>query len=243
MRKPESELPFTFFKKCRFNRSFSAFSALAFWLLAIALSCGTGDNNKASVPPDSRAKWDRRSAEKEYRTLMAQIDLANTGQIYLAVDFNKGALKLMLKGAVVWDCRMDLEFADSLEVREFIDRFRGDNERLVRPLAGKYLYEATDKISDSILTVVGEAVKVDPRMLQRDLPERFQLIWEDDMIMEIHTDIEGRPISIFKNAIEEIRRKITSPFGKATVIMKMEPDDALTLFRASERGMLTIVAL
>lgn len=172
---------------------------------------------------------------------MAQIDLAGTSRVCLNIDFEQESLKLMLKGAVIWECRMDIDPADSLQVRDFKSKFRGRHDKLVRFLAGKHLYEAEDKTPDSILAIVGEAVKVDPRLLQRDMPERFLLNWSDNLAFDIYTDIKGSPVSVISNTIEEIRQRISSPFGKTAVVMKMDADDALTLYRTAEKGMLTMV--
>ncbi len=207
----------------------------------ITVSCGNNGFKTSETAADVSGAWDRGSAEREYRSLMARIDLANIGRPYLILDFNSGSLAIMLKGALIWDCRMNIDPADSLKVGEFESRFRGERDRLIRPLAGKHLYKAAEKISDSTLVVIGEAVKVDPKLLQRDLPERFLLIWDDGLIAEIYTDIHGSPISFIRNTIEEIRQTISSPFGETDVVMKMDPDDALTLYRASEKGMMTMV--
>jgi len=195
----------------------------------------------SKISEGARSKWDRKSAEKEYRHLMAQLDLANSGQTFMVIDFDNKILKLMLKGAVVWDCPMNFQDTDSIEISKFSRRFQGSDDRLVRPLSDKHLFEATGKTPDSILAVVGEAVKVDPKLLQRDVPERFSLIWNDNIIIDIRTDVPGKAISPIKNALAEIRQTLHSPFGEAIMILRMEPDDALTLYRAANRGLLTVI--
>lgn len=212
-----------------------------FVIFIFSLSCGNNNLDTSKIAEGARSKWDRAGAEKEYRLLMAQLDLANTGQPYMVIDFENKALKLMLKGAVVWDCAMNFQDSDTAEISKFIRRFHGDNDRLVRPLKEKHLFEATEKTPDSVLAIVGEAVKVDPKLLQRDIPERFSLLWNDNMVIDVRADVPGRPVSSIKNALEEIRKTLHSPFGEAIIVLMMEPDDALTLYRAAERGLLTMV--
>lgn len=206
----------------------------------ILSSCG-GKDEAVIGAGDRTAKWDRLQAENEYRSLMAQLDLAKSGRTYLVIDFKQSQLKLMLKGATVWDFRLVFNGVDSTEIADFVGRFNEGRGRLVRPVAGRYLFEAADRIPDSVLAVVGEAVKVDPELLQRYLPERFQLFWGDDAIIEVRTEIEGKPLFSIKNAVEELRRTLRSPLGEALIVIRMEPEDALTLYRAADKGMLTMV--
>jgi hypothetical protein len=92
-----------------------------------------------------------------------------------------------------------------------------------------------------VLAIVGEVVKVDPDLLQRELPERFQLLWDYGLTMEIRTEIAGRPKSIVNGALVEFRHALRRPFGEAHLTLKMDPEAALTLYRAAQPGMPTLL--
>ena len=82
---------------------------------------------------------------------------------------------------------MEFADADSLEIIDFVRRFRGDRQRLVRLLADKHLFKASEKTPDSVLAIVGDVVKVDADLLQRELPERFKLSWGENLPLNFQT--------------------------------------------------------
>jgi hypothetical protein len=142
---------------------------------------------------------------------------------------------------VVWNHPLEIIETDSQEVREFVERFQGDEERVVRPLSNKYLFTAENKTPDSVLAIISDAVKAKPELMQRDVPGRFQLLWGYGLTLEVRTDIIGKPKSRIKTAIVEIRHALRSPFGQAYIITKMNPEDALTLYRAAHPGLPTLL--
>jgi hypothetical protein len=194
-----------------------------------------------SAPKSESEAWDRHQAETEYRLTQAELRLAKSAQLYMVLDFGRKQIELKLKGAIVWDCPMQLAQADSQEVEKFSTRFAGGGGRVLLPLADKCLFAAEDKTSDSVLAIVGEVTNVDPELLQREVPERFQLFWNYGLTMEVHTEIAGKPTSEFKSALVGLRHALRSPFGEAYLFLNMNPDDALTLYRAAKRGMPTLI--
>jgi hypothetical protein len=177
----------------------------------------------------------------EYTFLRSELSLARTGKPYLVLDLKERRLELRLDGAIVWDYPMDFSTSDSASVRAFVRRFQGAESRLARPLIGKYLFDAADKTSDSVLAIVGRAVNVDPALLQRELPGRFQLHWDDYMILEIRSPVSGQPVSRFKNTIVEMRQLLLRPLGEISIVLQMEPDAALSLYRTAQPGMPTLI--
>jgi hypothetical protein len=201
-------------------------------------------SESSPLKPASNAEskvWDRHQAEVEYRLALAELQLAKSDQLYLVLDFGRNQIELRLRGAIVWDCPIQLAQTDSQEVERFSMRFVGRGERVVLPLADKYLFAAEDKTSDSVLAIVGEVTNVDPELLQREVPERFQLFWNYGLTVEVRTEIAGKPTSEFKSALVELRHALRSPFGEAYLLLSMNPDDALTLYRAAKRGMPTLI--
>lgn len=239
----ESELQFTYSDRrevCSKDR-WLVVLVLGFVISIIILGCGQKQTERSEkLNPDNRSS-NRAAAELEYRLIQTELNLVKTGQPYLVLDLKQEKLRLKLKGAVVWSYPMDFVATDSQEVRGFLERFQGRDRKLVRPLAAKHLFAAKEKTPDSVLAVVGQVVKVDPELLRRELPERFQLRWGGDLILEVRTDIRGKSISIFRNAIVEIRRMLQRPFGEAVIVLKMESEAALTLYRAATERMPTLI--
>ena len=81
----------------------------------------------------------------------------------------------------------------------------------------------------------------DAALLQRELPARFELHWGDEVIMDIRTDVEGKPVDKFKNTIVEVRNLLQSPLGSSKIMIKMDPVHALTLYRMAQPGLATMV--
>jgi len=126
-------------------------------------------------------------------------------------------------------------------MRAFVRKFQGSDNRLVRPVVEKYLFSAKEKTPDSVLKIVGEVVKIAPEKLQREIPSRFQLVWEDGLILEIHTDVAGKPITSFKNTMVSLSQTLQKPFGEVTLIVQMAPEEAMTLYRVSSPGFPTMI--
>ncbi|KPJ65282.1 hypothetical protein AMJ44_10585 [candidate division WOR-1 bacterium DG_54_3] len=215
---------------------------LCSFLICTALStCEKRKSGQSSIPNQTAKKWNRERAELEYRLIQTELKLAKSEELYMVLNFQRKVLRLKLKGAVVWDYPIDIYEADSQEVREFVERFQGDDRRLIRFLSGKHLFAAQHKTPDSILAIVGEAVRANPELLQRDVPARFQLLWGYGLTLEVRTDIVGQPKSPLKSTLVEFRHALRRPFGEAHLIVKMRPADALTLYRAARPGLPTLL--
>jgi hypothetical protein len=212
------------------------------FLIWSALSTCERRKSEQSSPQDQTHKnWDRKHAELEYYLIQAELAIAKSKELYLILNLERKELQLKLKGVVVWNQPMDIIETDSQEVREFVERFQGDEGRVMRPLSGKHLFSAKEKTPDSVLSIVSEAVKADPELLQRDLPARFQLLWGYSLTLEIRTDIVGEPRSRLKSTLVEFRHALRRPFGEAHLIVRMHPEDALTFYRAAQPGLPTLL--
>lgn len=213
-----------------------------FLLCAVPWSC-EGKRPKAGSDEHQRdKKWDRHRAELEYRLIQAELRLARSEGLYLVLDMAREEFQLKLKGALVWNYPINAVNTDSQELKEFGERFLGgDKGRVVRCLSGKHLFTAQDKTPDSVLAVVGEVVKVDPELLQREVPARFQLLWGSGLTLEVRTDIVGKPKSPLKSTLMEFRHALRRPFGEAYLMVKMHPDDAITFYQAARVDLPTIL--
>lgn len=227
-----------------------ALLALALVLAASAVAAADGkaptggEKPKASRP--SRQKqaepWDPAAAAREYRWLQFELALAGTGNTYMVLDFDRRQVQLKVRGTVVWNAVMEVAPGDSGAIRAFARRFRGDRDYLLRMLESRHLFAAKDKTPDSILAIVGEVVKADPQLLQRDIPERFQLTWGWDLVLDVRTDVSGVPESRWLNTRVSFLETLRRPFGEARLSIRLASDDALTLYRAASPGLPTLLS-
>jgi hypothetical protein len=167
--------------------------------------------------------------------------MAESKRLYLVIDLRRMELEFRLKGATVWEQHLDFLDLDSGKIAEFAHQFEGDKNQFMRPIANKYLFSADKKTPDSVLAIVGQAVNIDPTLMQRDVPARFQLGWEGGLVLDIRTDINNKPKTKFKNVLLEVGQAIKSPFGEINLEIKMDPEAALTLYRAANRGLPTVI--
>lgn len=212
---------------------FALLTAVAVSLLAVG-GCG-GDGDKAGA--SARVK----SAAREYQMIEAELKLANMVKPYFVIDFADQQLLIKLRGAIVWKYPLGLQITDKEEEWDFVDRFQGKEGQLIRTITETHLFAAQAKTPDSILAIVSEATKFKPELLQRELPQRFQLLWGDKVILDIQTDIKGTPTDKLGNTMFEVRHAIQTPFGKTQLTVKMDPTKALTLYRVAQPGLPTMV--
>jgi hypothetical protein len=199
------------------------------------VSCG----NKADGTPGTATAGV--SASDEYAATQVELRLAQTEKPYLDINLADKELWLKLKGAVVWSCPLNLSQNDADAIRAFVRKFQGSERRYVRPVVEKHLFSSKEKTPDSVLKIVGEVVKVDPDLLQREIPARFQLVWDDGLILEVRTDVKGKENTSFKNTLINLSQTLQKPFGEVTLVISMTPDEAMTLYRIAGPGFPTMI--
>jgi hypothetical protein len=217
--------------------------AIILGLTAMLAACSNPPKESDSkTKADAKgSKWDRKSAAQEYRLLQTELKMAETKKLYLVIDLRRMELEFRLKGATVWTQPIEMVEPDSGKLVEFAKRFEGDNGQFMRNIDNKYLFAADNKTPDSVLAIVGQAVNINPSLLQRDVPARFQLSWEGGLVLDIRTDITAKPKAKLKNVLLEVGQAIKSPFGEITLEIKTNPEGALTLYRATKRGLPTVI--
>ena len=211
-------------------------------LLAIVFFSCRGHEGAGSSKENSESKnWNWKSAETEYELLQAEIRLAKTGKPYLVIDPLNKELCIRLKGTTVWGLPMNISSADDGDLNNFVESFMEPKHQYIRAVSDKHLFAASKANSDSVLEIVGKAVNIDPSLMQRIVPQRFQILWGRGLVLDIRTDVAGIPTSFFNNTMADLRRTLQRPFGEAQLVVKMTPEEALTLYRISEPGLPTLV--
>jgi hypothetical protein len=215
---------------------------LLFLISATALfSCSQSSGGIGIASTDARSATSRATLEHEYRQYIIRINLAKTRQPYLVLDFPAERISIMMDGAVIWDSPLRYTRSNPQRIESFCKKFLGSQDQFVRRLQGKYLYAAGEKIPDSILIVVANALEMDPALLQRELPRKFRLQWKGSLLLEVRADIKGSPKAVLKNLFADVQRRLLYPLGNSSIVVSMAPEAALTLYRAASRGMYTLI--
>ena len=215
----------------------------ATWLLLVTLllSGCRKDETRAAAPKSKKSAAASEPKFSQYQLMRAELVLANTVKPYLVLDLAEGALEIRLKGVIVWDYPLAMDPDESVSLAKFARMFLNDEGRPVRPVAGKYLFAAQGRSPDTLLAIVSGVLNVDPGLLQRDIPSRFQIQWAKNIILDVSTDVTAVPASKFKNTLLQVSQALQRPFGEARLTMKMHPDAALTFWRAVEVGLPTLI--
>ncbi len=190
-----------------------------------------------------RSGADRLREDGEYRLLQAELQVAQAAKPYLCFQWEaQPAVQVRVKGAVVASLPMRVE-GDPGDVRRFRERFRGSQRRVLRAVHQKYLYTAKDQTPDSVLTIVGNVLNMEPEVLQRHIPEWFELKWADDLVLEVRADVRGEPMPGVDLKIVRLQQHLRRPFGEARLRVHMASADALTLYRVAGPGVPILSAL
>lgn len=211
--------------------------SLALSVLSLA---GTSKTPQTKTEPASTT-WDSANADREYQIALTELKLAESDKPYLIIDLKTMRLTIKLKGAPVWSYPLTPSGNDTEVVREFGEKFFDKGKTPMRELDGKYLFSGSKQKPDSILKIVSEASKVSPELLERIVPARFQLTWSGGLVLDCVTDASGQPQSSLKNTLVELGQMLRIPFGLTRLEAKIDPDAAITLFRAAEPGLPTMI--
>ncbi len=200
-----------------------------------AANKGRAASTSTAVIPASGPE--RQRAEVEYQMLQAELKLAKSDKPYLLFQWEPTPQMIVkLKGAVVAAYPLRLDDGPGA-VHRFREKFRGPQRRVVRGLAQKYLYTARDQTPDSVLTIVGSVLNLDPREMQREVPGWFELKWQDDLVLEVRADVDGQPMPGVDLKIVKLQQKLRRPFGEIRLRVHLDRRDALTIYRFAGPGL------
>jgi len=216
---------------------------------------------------DKIEKWRNRGAdEKEvvsqstmellYQTATLEMTLAQSGKPYLVFDIPNRALEIRLKGTILLAIPIKLVENEPGDFDRFVTEF-GSKGMLLRPLAGKYLFESFDQTPDSVLAIVSEVLNVKAELLQREIPERFRIYWNDKLNMDVVSakdsaavarpkpkqTLQERLQGRFEDMKMEVRYVMRKPFGVRLLVLETTAENALTLYRISNQGLPTLLQL
>jgi hypothetical protein len=217
------------------------FVILLFCFCLLPIFCSEKEPPNNASQDTSGKNLSRKDIQTEYDFIQAELQLVKIGKPYLVLDFAKKQIMIKLKGTTVWSDSLDYFESESDDPAHFSKRFCGEKGSFIRPILEEHLFDYTKKTPDSILVIVGKVVNVDPSKLQREVPGKFQLLWDRNLTLEIRTNVVGTPTSRFQNTMQEVRRVLQRPFGESFMAIKMTPEEALTLYGVSQPGLPTLI--
>jgi len=213
---------------------------VVFLLLAAALS-GCGGREKGGAEGEKQGERDDPARLRlEYSVLKSELELAKNDSLYLVIDMPAGLFVIKQRGAVLWEHPVEVVGGESGR-RKFVDSFTGKNRLYVRKVQDTHLYAFTEQSPDSVLKIVSETVRTTIERMQRVVPERFDITWGDGLILEIVTEIKGRPESRFSNLITSIRRSFQRQGRGAKLVVRMDAKRSVTFYRVAVRGLPTLI--
>ncbi len=214
---------------------FIGIAATVLLLAAVAWS----DADKTNAAADAATQ--RAQQEAEYLQLQVETELAEAAVPYLVLDLPRSAVEVRLGGVVVWNQPLQIADSDSNKLYEFVTRFKRSSLSDVRYLWDKRLYSAQERFSDSVITIVTKILEVNPELLQRELPSRFQLEWGDNLILEFRTELKVDQKRGFGKVIKDIWTELGRPWRQTVLVANMPMEEALTLYRVTHPGIPTMI--
>lgn len=213
-----------------------ALASALFALCAPAPAAG----ERPAARPASGAASPRADLIDEYRQAASELRICGEETPYLVIDAERGRLLLKRNGAALWDVPLRVD-GDAGALARFADGFLGDDRRFVRTIRGRHLYSFSGQNPDSVLVIVSEVVRAKTDLMQRVVPERFDIAWSGDMVLEIRTDRPGTRRSRVSNLFASLRRAVAL-WGKGErLVVRIDAGRAVTLYRVAGKGLPTIV--
>lgn len=169
--------------------------------------------------------------------MQTQLLLAQSQKPYLVLDLKRRQLQIKVGGAVVWNHPLSLADTSAAAITSFYERLKNPDEGWIRTIREKHLFSAKEQTPDSILSIVGEALKIDPDLIQREVPERFQLIFNDGFIMEFRSGVKGDEQSVLKSTYLNASTAIKRLLGEVYLVSTLDSQSAITLYRAADTGL------
>lgn len=152
---------------------------------------------------------------------------AQSSSLVLVIDFERRHFELQTSGVPLWT--LPFFNADSSEVNHWIGAF-GTGDQAV-PLSENILLRSKNLLKDSVIAIVADASGFDAHLLQRQIPARFVLRWEDAaLVVESAVSAEGGGLSEAWQSARSTARRL---FGEAQMNLVVDSLGALTLQRVA----------
>lgn len=179
------------------------------------------------------------SLVKEWKLLAAHNELIKSNEAYVVFDAQSSEMTIRLGNALVWTLAEDSGTA-KLDVAELTREFNPDTA-LIFAVESVRLLEFEPRFPDSLLKIVSEAMDMDPRLLQREIPVTFEIRWHDGPRLIVHSMSENDPVTVPTSFRQKLGTMLEWFEGRSTYRVQIDREYALTLYRVMKRGPLTLV--
>jgi len=221
------------------------------WIAIISMAFAGCDKIKPIWQTLTQSTASRQIVESKeliYQTISAELTLAQSNKPYLVFNILDSTLDVKVKGALVLRVKLDPVEENRNALSEFVQHFAGGSGQLVRSLAGTYLFAAEKQTPDSILKIVSDVTMFKQELMQRAIPSRFRIFWDDKLLLDVVSDSVSakQPTDVqtkIEKAMVEARYVLRRPFGATLLVLRVKPEEAITLYRISEPGLPVLLQL
>ena len=198
--------------------------------LLFALLFGATTLSAYAEADSLRAKWRRTATDYE---------LIQTKKPFLLIDGREGKMQLRLGAAVALEVKADSGSAP-FDVKSFAADF-GEDSSLLYSMSKIELMEFEPRFPDSLLAIVSKAMDMDPSLLQREIPVKFQVEWHNGPKLLLHSKPQGTPVVIEKPFRIKLGEWLDSFSEGKLYEIEIDRESALTLHRTFSQGVPTMV--
>jgi len=178
---------------------------------------------------------------RQLSLLRTEVETASGENTYMVLDFVEGQMLIKQHGVTVWNAPLRTSAEDSLALQDFAAKLTYDFTTPVRHIHRTHLFRSSPVVSDTVLAIVGDALKMTPDKLKRYIPERLSVCWGEGLCLDIRTDTPGEPNSVPENIEESIREHLGDWLGGAIVPIRLTGNQAMALYGACKPGMITLI--
>ncbi|MBD3297709.1 MAG: hypothetical protein GF341_03560 [candidate division Zixibacteria bacterium] len=159
---------------------------------------------------------------------------------HIVIDLSEQMINLHYGAFPLVSCSFEVQ-SDTDDIADFGKRWREQKRTLWQNVRGRAVWAGEDAVSDTVVNVVSEIVKVDPERIRRVMPDRFRVdITGGFQILSITPEGEEGRWS-FAEAWGDLTSRILA-MGRLSVLrIKVTRADAQTLYYALEPGTPIIV--
>lgn len=205
--------------------SFSRSKGGILTIIAVFMLAACGDSNGSGSAATGAAGQGRTDG------------LFKPGALYLVIDFERREFNLQQGPVALWT--LPFVTTDTTDVADWLEAFEQDPQGAGTPLSENILLRSRSQLSDSVMAIVAEASGFDAHLLERRIPARFILRWED-AALEIESPVEASGTSVGE-VWQDARSTAFRLFGEERLKVQVDSMGALTLQRAAKPPILTIV--
>jgi hypothetical protein len=159
---------------------------------------------------------------------------------HVVIDLASQTINLNYGNYPLVTCAFDVQ-GDSSDVNHFSKRWLRRSLTQWQSVRGRAVWAGEDAVSDTVVSVVSEIVKVDPELIRRVFPDRFRVdITGGFQLLAITPEGESGRWS-FAEAWGDLSSRVLAMGSLSVLRINVTRSDAQTIFYALEPGTPVIV--